>query len=292
MRTARGTTRFRAFTLLELLVAVAILSAVFALVASLWSQASGWGADIERQSEGLRLQRVVAMMKDQWSNRRTSVALGRDKMPVVSTDTHLTFTTATPILFPDWPLVVATYRLERETEIGRLGLWRIVYEETRVSSARVSSEDLVIEPTRWDAGRDARGRPVRDRMVLLDGMPAVSFERFGPAPEGDDTIPAGPAGDSTAQGTTDDPQESDENSQVARRRRAQEERREAELAAKQASGGEDVEVDLTEAEKEARRYKWRPMEMGGYLGLVPSIRLVGEYDKERFACVFVVLASR
>lgn len=285
--------RAGAFTLVELLVSVAILSAVFALVATLWGQGSGWNADIERQGDGLRLQRVLSMMKDQWSNRRMSVPLGNEKAPVVVTDTHLSFPTATPILFPDWPLVVATYRFEQEREFGRAGLWRLVYEESRVSSAPVASADLDRDASQWDGGRDPRGRPVRARTVLIDGLTSLSVERFGPSAAGDETIPEKQRSliadrDGTAAGSG----QSESDKQLADRDKARADRRKTEAAAAEAGAEDDAEVALTDSEKEARKAKWRPMEAGGYVGLVPSVRVLGELDKERFACVFVIQASR
>lgn len=285
--------RSGAFTLVELLVAVAILSAVFALVASLWGQGSGWNSDIERQSDGLRLQRVLTMMKDQWSNRRMSVPLGSDKVPVVVTDGQLSFTTATPILFPDWPLVVATYRFEQEREFDRVGLWRVVYEESRVSSAPVESADLAISETNWEGGRDPRGRPLRARTVLIDGLSSLGVERFGPSAAGDETIPEKRRSLAESEnGTAAGSGQSERDKQLADRDQARSARKKAETAAAEAGAEDDAEAALTDSEKEARRARWRPMEVGGYLGLVPSVRVVGEVDKERFACVFVILASR
>jgi hypothetical protein len=280
---------------MELLLAVAILSAVFGVVATLWNQASGWGADIEKHSEALRLQRVLAMMKDQWSDRRTGVSLGEADASVVITDTQVSFTTATPILFPDWPLVVATYRIEKETDPGRVGLWRLVYEEARVSSGKMQRSDVAREPgTTWEAGRDPRGRPLRDRTVLLAGMSGAQFERFGPAEEADDTVPdSRRSRRANTEGTEPAPDGSNPQEPETERDRQRADRQRRDAAAEAGDDAEDEPgLDMTATEREARRQTWRPMEEGGYPGMVPSVRLVGEFEKEKFACVLVILASR
>lgn len=296
MRPSTSPSRLRGFTLLELLLAVAILSAVFGLVATMWGQASGWDADIEKQGDALRLQRVLAMMKDQWGDRRTGFSMGAEGAPVYITDRQISFSTGTPILFPQWPVVVATYRFEQETEPGRHGLWRIVYEESRVSSSKVDSGALDAGTgLAWDQGRDPRGRPVRDRVVLLDGLTEMRFERFGPSIEFDETVPERKRDEKKVEqragGTQGDPAASEQPEDgLTERERDRIRRQRAEAA--ETGEAPDPGLELSPTEKAAMKHTWRPMEEGGYPGIMPSIRMVGELDKERFACVFVVVASR
>jgi len=281
MRRRTGPSHRIGFTLLELLLAVAILASVFGLVASLWGQASGWNNDIERHGDVLRLQRVLAMMKDQWANRRTSVELGDKKEDVVVSHTQISFTTASPILFPDWPLVVATYRIEPERDLDRLGEWRLIYEESRIASAAVPSEAMRPSDSTRLPDRDPRGRPLRDHTVLLEGMTSARFERFGPAPkpEKSDTD-ADPDSEEESKDTSDRaPQLVQDDSRTRDT--------DDEIEDGEAPGLED-----TEAEKDAKRDRWRPMEELGFTGVIPSVRIVGELDKEKFACVFVILGSR
>lgn len=289
MRTRSTIHRGAAFTLLELLVSIAILGAVFGLVGAMWGQAGRWNTDIERHADGLRLQRVLSMMKDQWADRRQGVKIGEKKSDVMVTDVQLSFTTASPILFPDWPLVMVTYRIEPERELGRAGLWRLVYEEARVASGTMRVDEVSNQSTVWQPGLDPRGRPVRDRMVLIDGMRWSRLERFGPDESQDKSIDEEARDrDAGLVSAEDDPSDGAPETDEKQAKRA-DRRHDSED-----EGEQDDEPGLndTTEEKLAKRDMWREMRPGGYSGLIPAVRLVGEKDKEAFACVFVILASR
>jgi len=287
VRTTSLPIRRTGFTLLELMVSIAILGAVFGLVGAMWGQAGSWNSAIDRHADGLRVQRVLTMMKDQWADRRRGVQIGEKKTDVVVTDLQITFTTASPILFPDWPLVVATYRIEPERELGRSGYWRLVYEEARIAAPTVRLEDVSSQSPAWNQGHDPRGRPVRDRMVLLDGLSRVRFERFGRDAEFDDSVKhPPPTADGADESNNDDASPDGSATQDAR----------SHTRNKQAENESEEEVEPglgdTEREKLGKTEMWRPMEEVGYSGVIPAVRLVGEKDKESFACVFVILASR
>ncbi len=89
----------------------------------------------------------------------------------------VTFVTASPVLFPDWPLVVAAYRIERSDILqpDRDEPWyALTYTETRVldpaGAARAGAA--------FDRTPDER--PTSDKLVLLWPVAELAFERFGP----------------------------------------------------------------------------------------------------------------
>jgi len=156
------------FTLLEMLLAVAILSALTLLVALAWTQASAWTDDQSRHAEVMRLQRVAALVRDQWNDRRSAAALDEEGARVAYSPTRLSFVTATPILYPSWPIVEATYEVVRALDVpaDEGARYNLVYREARVADLG----EAVAE-----GGRDA----VREH-VLLEHCGWVEIRRYNP----------------------------------------------------------------------------------------------------------------
>lgn len=240
------------FTLLELLLAITILASISALVAALWAQTGAWAGENSLSHKTMRLPRVRELMRAQWADRRGAFQLTPSGSSVVAMPDRLSFVTATPILFPDWPLVRAEYIVERDydTPAGAPPAWRVAYEETRLS-------DLGQPPQKVDdliaSGRgDEAGR-----YILLDGLSVAAFERFG---TGDRSI--------QRSGSLVEPDEPSEDPK------------------RPIAPAVNIKPDKDEDEQ-----RWRPFELE-YGGLIPAVRLTGIYEEEAFSCVFVIAGSR
>lgn len=166
----------RAFTLLEMLIALTILASITAGIGVFWAQANAWERDNGAHRETLRLERVTRMLREQWNGRR-ALALeddgdaGGDGVRVNAGG--VSFTTSRAVLFPSWGLVRVRYVIERDPAGGVDGTaYRLVYEEMRVLDASAPGAVGV-------DGTDPRGRPVGAREVLLDGLTALRMERWG-----------------------------------------------------------------------------------------------------------------
>lgn len=164
----------RAMTLLELLVALAIMVAIVGLTSALWAQTSGWAADDSLHRSTLRLEHVRSLFERQWDERRPGVRLDDPDGPAqrLAGDTF-EFVTGVPVLFPDAAMVRASYRIE-ETEDSTLTAprRRLVYVERRV-----------VTPTHSDARRtDSTGRPMVRQTVLLDDCAALAWSEYAPVP--------------------------------------------------------------------------------------------------------------
>ena len=163
----------RAFTLLETLLAVTILSVLMGLVAVLWGQARTWTEDSVKEQNAMYITRILQTMRTQWSDRR---AIGQDRSALDSTGMtpdEVRFVTATPILFPDWPLVRAVYRVEYDPDRGTLSdpRYRLVYSETRLPGGHPDPLGSL----------DAAGMQMTQSIVLLEDCSVLHWERFGPA---------------------------------------------------------------------------------------------------------------
>lgn len=170
MRTPPAPSR-TAFTLLEVLLAITILASMSVLIASMWGQSAAWGDDNTSDHERMRLQRVLALIRDQWSTRTATVAMDDFGQTVDTTHESITFTTTTPILHPDVAIVEASYRIERDLDalgIGPLGAWKLVYRERRIA-----------DPTARPDEQDTR-RATVDSIDLLSACSQLTLERFGP----------------------------------------------------------------------------------------------------------------
>ncbi len=118
------------------------------------------------------------MLSDQWDTRRTradprviqleeSVDVNRER---------LRFLTATPVLFPEWPIVQVEYRIEVDMlhrGVGRQNR-KLVYEEVRVV-------DLESEPN--PRAYAPGGGRLGAEITLIDDCAELAWERFGPSLE-------------------------------------------------------------------------------------------------------------
>lgn len=257
MRTQRG------MTLLELLLAVTLLAAVFALAAGLWSQASSWGADAGRSSRALRLARVLELMRAQWAERRTSVRLGGAGQTLLVDSERLEFVSGVSVLEAGWPLSIVELRIERDYEGASDGVLRsrLVLRETPIvdvgdgSSLKEEAGGGSVRRGAAD-GRPAEAPPIRE-IVLLKGCLGLAFERYG---------------------------RSDASLRAERVRRARAES-EADSQNEEVVAASEPRAELQEGED------WHALK--GYEGPVPrAVRLVGEFEGEHFACVFMIGDSR
>lgn len=171
----------RAFTLIELMLSATILASVAALTAVLWAQASGWTSDAMSEHRGVRLARVIELMRSQWADRRTGVALDGKGATVRVERDGVEFITATAVLERGWPLVRASYLIEPDldTGIGRPSAWKLVYEESPIiefdgpQGAARQGDREGSKPRRPPAAP-----PVR-KTALLRGCDRLALERFG-----------------------------------------------------------------------------------------------------------------
>lgn len=171
MAPLKRSARVRGFTLLELLLASAVMVSIAVLGTALWTQSAGASESAQLRDRGLRLQRLGTMMREQWSQRRVlrpmqdgaqaGVSLGPERME---------FVTASPILYPQAPLVRARYEWGGAGE-NRFDLRYIERPVLEFGEALETEED-----------QEATALNSRS-MVLLEGCDAVLVERFGEAIE-------------------------------------------------------------------------------------------------------------
>ena len=163
----------RGFTLLEMVLAIAVLVAVASLGASLWAQASGASVSAQERDRGLKLQRIGGFLRSQWTQRRVLDPLAADadevSLPRVEiSETGVAFPTALAMLFPEAPLVEARYELRRGIGDGT-DLWYIESPITRFGP---------------DPGAELSGRSAAPRRELeLLRADSITLERFGPSPQ-------------------------------------------------------------------------------------------------------------
>lgn len=160
--------RARGLTLLELLVAVAILVSMTTLAGALWAQTSAWGADAQRMREALLPRQAHEMFRLQWSERRGHVRLDEPEgAGARASDARIEFVTARPMLFPRWPLVRAAYIVVPDDAPGS-ALLHLEYEERRVTHPDVSTLDEY----------DGAGVPMAERVRLLEGCTFLRWEWY------------------------------------------------------------------------------------------------------------------
>lgn len=167
--------RRRAFTLLEVVLATAVLAAVSTLAALMFAQARSWNDSNASHFRTMRVARATELMTRQWADRRSAVPVDAAGAKVIATPTELTFVTATPVLHHGWPLVLATYRIEPDSPspTGERR-FRLLYEESRVSRLAFTGDARESQMTN-PATSDEKPLSV----PLLSGLGAVRFERFG-----------------------------------------------------------------------------------------------------------------
>lgn len=166
----------RGFTLLEVVLATAVLAAVSTLAAMMFAQARSWNDANASHLKTMRVTRTTELMTRQWADRRNAVPADATGAKVVATPKELKFVTATPLLHRNWPLVLASYRIDADTPTIRgEKRWRIVYEESRIS--RLANTGDASE-TQMDNPATADEKPLST--VLLSGLDDARFERYGP----------------------------------------------------------------------------------------------------------------
>lgn len=163
----------KGFTLLETILAITILAVLMGLVAVLWGQARTWTDDSADELDAMRITRILHTMRVQWRDRR---ATDHDRSALDATGMtpdEVRFVTATPILFPDWPIVRAVYRVEYDPDRGTLSdpRYRLVYSETRLPGGQPDPLGSL----------DAAGMQMMQSIILLEDCSVLHWERFGPA---------------------------------------------------------------------------------------------------------------
>jgi hypothetical protein len=154
-------------TLLELLVAIAIMVAVVGLTGALWAQTGDWAADSALHERTLRLEHARSLFERQWRERRPAIRLDSvDGGPVALRPDRFEFVTGRPALFPEAGLVRASYLLQPVG--GDPSRLRLVYEEHRLLRPEFSER----------RERDELGAPAVDRVVLLDDCADLRWERL------------------------------------------------------------------------------------------------------------------
>lgn len=255
--------RRRAFTLLEVLLAIALLGILGALIATMWSQARDWAIENTNAQRVLRLPRITELLRSQWADRRATVGVGRASEAVKVAADEFSFVTATPILFPDWPLVTATWRVKPDADASSPSTPRflIEYEEVPVTAFVAPPEkDGEQEKKKPNDARNRRQSlasesrvPIEPRtLMILRGAEALAIERWGPG------YRFGPVTLRTPSLREDDDIE------------------------------EEPEPDGPVPEGPDA---WRPIERE-FEGVPPAVRLTGTHQGKRFECTLIVGDSR
>lgn len=249
------------FTLLELLVAITIVASVSALLGALWAQTHRWASENGSSLRAMRLPRVQEFLRAQWADRRGSFKLKDSGESVAAEPGKLSFVTASPMLFPDWPVVRATCIVERDynTPVGAPPAWRLVYEETKLANLAappIDAEKLIAE---------GKGELVR-RFVLLAGLARLEFERFG-------------VGDRSRQ-----KQGSLTNESAPVDRPTASDKGDPHITA-------PIGTPSGDERRDEDKKKWRRFDEP-FRGEMPAVRIVGEYEGEAFSCVFVIAGLR
>ncbi|TVQ31708.1 MAG: type II secretion system protein [Phycisphaeraceae bacterium] len=159
-------------TLLELIIALTLFAFIGSMAATLWSQARSWTDENAAAERSVRTHRVADFMQRQWADRRSDIAgFSAESDAVLVTANRIEFITASPALFPEWPLVRAAYMIERDelyTGPPEQAPCRLVYEETRVTRL----------DTFEDTAYDRRGERKKEVITLLDDCRNLRWERF------------------------------------------------------------------------------------------------------------------
>lgn len=268
--------RARAFTLLETVLAVTVIATITTLAAMVWSSAASH-ADAAQQTAGKAdLQRIVTLAQAQWQSRRvirsTTSTAGQDEGLVAFAHDGVSFVTTKPVIFTDWPLVHATYRLVPLED----GATSLVYLETRVM------DTLGNDPLVGGLGPDGRART--GGIELIANADDLRIERFGIAPlfltDPDwvrrSRIDFVQSADATAPTSPADARVRLQNDEVVS----------VLIASERALYGDpNVPEQLTP--------RWRTyLPTDPLTDRPPAVRITGTVEGEAFACVFAARASR
>ncbi len=154
MSKTRPTSR-RAMTLIELLVAIALLGMLAVMASLMWTQLRGWGGDTELAQRALRPHRVHLLMQNQWNARANA---GEEQAPgrPRGSATQFSFLTAHPALHAHWPVVEATYTIQPATPDRPA---QLVYTEKRLGP----NQDTVASEAELET------------LILLDTVQSAAF---------------------------------------------------------------------------------------------------------------------
>ena len=269
----------RAFTLLEVLLAVTVMGMITVLIASMNAQLRDWTERGSERAESVRIQRAIEFMRDQWSSR-VNTAGGRGE-GLLTAPGYLSFVTSAPALDPGAPLVRATYRwVERRTDDGN-ARYDLIYEESPVG--RVGPE------------RRGRDEAQQDRRARGADQPAQ--QRTESPPRDEQEIQREQTRREALRARVDDPEHTWTLIESCEHGRWERYGQGAIILRNDAAKLEDraptSEYALaTDAVLRAqRRPSWRD-----YDEEIPenarAVRIAGERGKEPFTCVFVTAASR
>ncbi len=271
-----------AMTLLELIIAITIFSALLSLAAALWAQTAKWADDNAAHQQILRVQQAHDLAREQWEARRTTARLSEEGAATVAlTPEAATFITSTPVLFPDWPLVRASWLIERRFDVlqGTEDSAELIYEETRITHP-----EYVLE-----GQYDIAGKPLTRRLVALDDCQRLHWETWqAPTRELrsfqlDATDPMNlwrelERGEEVIEEETASPLEA-----------AQEERVDTSSTAASTNKRTDTaRRDLQREEKERQRQR----QQGDEAQPLRAFRLTGTRGREEFIWTFIVEPSR
>lgn len=166
------------FTLLEMILSIAIIASVAMLGSSLWIQSAETSSLAQSRERGLLLQRVGALLRDQWADRRALALPGEGEAEQRTGGVRfrpglIGFTTARPILFTNAPLARVEYLVRERAD----GLLDLLYTEQRLLRFDAAPDDEErSEPPSVLAEEERRAA-----IVLLEGCEEIRMERFGPA---------------------------------------------------------------------------------------------------------------
>lgn len=167
-RTARRRHR-RGFTLLEVVLAIALLASMSVLIGALLSQTREWSEDAGSAGASLRVTRVIEALREQWGSRRTAVGITENGGSMSLSPEALQFVTARPLLFTDWPLAIAEYRIEEDftSSAGQGRRWKLIYTERRVTAMKDETSDKT----------DLAGRALVESITLLSNCESLEWQR-------------------------------------------------------------------------------------------------------------------
>lgn len=161
----------RGFTLIETVLAVTVIATVTALAAMVWASASSHIEGSTETAARSHTQRIVELARAQWASRRvirTVQSTGsQDEGLIAFAHDGVSFVTARSVIFHDWPLVQAVYRVLTDAD----GKQSLVYLETRMMDTSGNA------PLVGGMGPDGEGRT--GGIVLIEDAEDLRLERFG-----------------------------------------------------------------------------------------------------------------
>lgn len=270
----------RGFTLLEMVLALTIIAALFGLLTAVWRQAGDWSGDAAAHQRALRLPRVLELIRTQWSERRVTIGLERPDQTVVVTPSRIEFVTAVPVLGRA-PIVTAMYVIEPDPDArASEPRWRLVYEERGVTDVTVPQRSAAADAQRIGArapDTSSRVPGVREeapsRTVLLAGCRELRWEWYD---------------DGTSTGK--------EEARLRREAEALAEQEAAEKGEGASAASNEADDSLSPSRARSRRaeddaVRWRPL-IEDLSSTPGALRLVGEFEGDPFTCLLVVAVSR